>query len=59
MESLVVVKYTFEPFLNQVFEKCRSNFLEYFKQALEQALVSYRDEAIIRTPRYSRGNVRS
>lgn len=58
MPSVCVTQYTFSDFLNQLFEVYREKFLSEMKLALEESLVRYRDEVIVRTRRYQRGNVR-
>ena len=58
MSSLVATKVKFSDFLNQVYNNCREKFLEFLKTELEAALIEFRDQVIIGTPRYHRGNIR-
>ena len=55
---LIATKVKFSDFLNQVYNECQKKFLAFLKEELEKALIEFRDQEIIGTPRYHRGNIR-
>lgn len=55
---LIATKVKFSNFLNQVYNECQKKFLAFLKEELEKALIEFRDQEIIGTPRYHRGNIR-
>ncbi len=63
MPSLVVTKFKFSDFLNQLFDNLKvrrmlcKKFIAMLKEELEKALIEFRDKEVIGTPRYSWGNI--